>query len=215
MRVSITSTGVKVPWWVWSGFAGLIVIFALLLVLHWQDRDIFMAIGTWLGALGVILGLGFAYFQLRDFRRSTDFDAYTRLLEPFGTEKWANADARLFSSEPFLHMQMKVSELDETGNAALVVLDVYERIGQLVRFGLVDEDLILEAVFYNVLRVWNRLTPFIEFHQKQGALYFRNAVYLHDRAEEYRKRQGAKEPRTPTLDDFKELIEKAEKKVPT
>lgn len=215
MSVEKKTLRVQMPRSVWVCFSVLGAIFVILLVLHWQDKDIFSAIGTWIGALGVIFGLVFAYFQLRDLRRATDFDAYTRLLEPFGTEKFAKADSRLFSLEPLLHMQMKVSELDETGNAALVVLEVYERIGQLMRFGLVDEDLILEAVFYNVLRIWDRLTPFIEFHQKQGALYFRNAVYLHDQAEEYRKRQGAKEPRTPTMDDFKELIEKAEKQVPT
>jgi len=191
----------------------LLGLFAYLLYQHRNDSDIFAATGAWLGALAVIFALIVAFFQLRDFRRSAEFDACTRLMERLTTRDYADATLHLNSMDPVLHTRMKVAEFDKAVNAARVILNEYERIGQAINFGLVSEDVMLEGVVYDVLVGWPKLIPFIELQQKQGASYFRNAVDPHAKAEAYRRRHDLEEPHTMKLEDAIDIARKTEKQV--
>jgi len=204
-----------IPTGAWWFLLALVGGFSWLLYQHRSDPDIFTATGTWMGALAVVFALSVAYFQLRDFRRSVEFDALSRLMEPFTRKEYMEATRHLNSMYPVLHSQMKVADFDKTNEAARIILNEFERIGQAINFGLVSKDIMLESVVYDVLVGWSKLKPFVELQQKQGASYWRNAVDLHSMAEEYRKRHNLEEPHTMRPEDVVEIAKKTEKEVPT
>ncbi|UCB61182.1 MAG: hypothetical protein JSW72_03800 [Candidatus Bathyarchaeota archaeon] len=159
------------------------------------------AISGIIAAVGVIVGVVFAVFQLRDFVKTRRADLILRLQASTINKEFIEAFQKVMSLEFEDHNDYlkKYGPTYFTENPTNIsrtkVLSTFELLGLLLHRKLVDIDLVGEI--YPVSTVWEKMKPTIEGTRKQfnAPRVFEFFEYFEERTRLYRKmRKGKQAP---------------------
>lgn len=155
------------------------------------------AVGA-LSALGTLLVIAAtaiaALVQLRHLRRSNQLSGLLSVLQLFQDPHFhelidfVRRDLPDRMKDPEFVASLEATPVDRTKHPELHVAEMYEEIGAYVRSDLIDEDLFLQAHWYNVLLYWNLLLPCLSIVRKNRPYTWENFEYLASRAQAWSER---------------------------
>ncbi len=209
----------------WMILAGIFaLVFVYLAITKVSEGDYFAAVGSWFGAIAVIITAWVAFTQLSDLRRAAQFDSLTRVLAPFYETPFLSASNLLARTFPFpnnpadLEFSKTLDKRQKTdlSDAINLVLNYYERLGLFLEGDLVDSGLLLEAVCLQVVDHCKQLRRYIDHSTSINEAYLNHVRYLRDESERHIRERGYGGPTNLTealvarLDAFGESLDAKE-----
>jgi hypothetical protein len=123
--------------------------------------DMITAISAAIVALGILLAFG----QLREARKTRRIEAFSQIVEAFGTVEQREA-------RRFILTKLNSCELanlpDDERKKTEMVLSICDRISYLTLKGLVPEEDVLELLGRPMIRVWNFARTFVSERRRQA-----------------------------------------------
>ena len=150
------------------------------------------AISTLLTFLVIAASAAAALQQLRHLRKNNQLTGLLSVLETFQQPhfheliNFVRTDLPERMKDPAFRASLVDVPVDRREHPELHVADIYEEIGAYVRSGLVDEDLFLQARWFNVLLYWSLLQPGVQISRGKSPHIFENFEYLAARALKWR-----------------------------
>jgi hypothetical protein len=178
--------------WFWVASAALFFfVFIYLAVIKVSETDYFAALGSWFGAFGVMVAAYVAFTQLSDLRKSAQFDALARLLEPLYEQTFVQACNRIDNLHPFPSNPVELSALynQEQGKAIAadiaLILDNFERVGLFLNSNLAPHKLLLDCVCLQVVEKCKQLQGYIDWSSGINPGFYTRLKYLKAESERY------------------------------
>jgi hypothetical protein len=135
-----------------------------------------------------------ALVQLRHLRRSNQLSGLLSVLALFQDPHFhelidfVRRDLPGRMRDPEFVASLDATPVDRNKHPELHVAEMYEEIGAYVRSDLIDEDLFLQAHWYNVLLYWKLLLPSVSIVRKNRPYTWENFEYLASRAQAWSDR---------------------------
>jgi hypothetical protein len=135
--------------------------------------DILSSIATIIGAGVVTYTAILAIRQLKEMTRSRNLEAMLQVYELISSES-----ARTLRRYIYENLISKPEDTTEEEHRIIEEVSVVrDRVGALVRAGLVPEDLLFQSHARMITRIWDKLEPYIAYHRQahpEHVSYFEN-----------------------------------------
>ena len=147
--------------------------------------EVITAISTAIIAVGVV----FAFWELKEVRKARQIEAFNAFLRIWGSTE--EREARRFVFKEFKFTSLS-NLTDEQRKKIEMVLANCNRISYLTLNRLVPEEHVLRLIGRPIIRVWDRLEPFIQARrEEQGEKPeikdpYKYMMYLEEFVEKYR-----------------------------
>ncbi|MBV8222900.1 MAG: DUF4760 domain-containing protein [Candidatus Eremiobacteraeota bacterium] len=108
--------------------------------------------------------------------------------------------------DPTFLRDQRTSYSPRTEHPELLVADFWEQIGVMAKYGMVDEDALMDIVSAQIMRAWQDLEPVVMAgRERAGPSAFENFEYLAVRAHQWTARHpsGAYPPNLPRMAQIK------------
>jgi hypothetical protein len=144
-------------------------------------------------ALAVVVGVGFAVYETRRYRRQRNREAAMELLHAFQTPEFAKALVRVYQLPDDLPKEEIERRLGEDLHFVYAMTTTWESIGVLVQRGEVDIELVDDFFSGPIVVSWRKLHRYFEGERAETG---RETVgeWFQWLAEQFMKREAAASP---------------------
>jgi len=129
--------------------------------------NIIASIMSIIESIAVIMALIYAWRQIKEARRASNLGAIWEIFDMLSSEEMNNARKIVYQSRNHYSSLRQGKELDniphEARHNANKVANTLDRVGYLVRKGLIPEDLLLDNQKYIIARSWIALEPYVYY----------------------------------------------------
>jgi hypothetical protein len=99
--------------------------------------------------------------QLRETSRQRKFDALLRVYRTIGSSEARNDRRVIYEELPAFPEKLTPDQWRLVGDVAVM----FDHVGALAKFKLIDEDELLETHSRMISRLWSRLDPYIQYER--------------------------------------------------
>ena len=130
----------------------------------------FASVMSIIESLAVIIALIYAWGQVKEARRASNLGAIWEIFDMLSSEEMNNARKVVYKSRNQYSLLQQGKGLDdiphESRHNANKVANTFDRVGYLVKKGLIPEDLLLDNHKYIIARSWIALEPYV-YHTRE------------------------------------------------
>ena len=148
------------------------------------------SISAVVAAIGVLIGVAFAYLEVRNLVRTRQTDLIMRLYSTFGSKEFQDALDKL-RPRKFKDYDDYVKKYGWSDVAEVAIL--FEGLGVLLHRKLIDVSLVDDLFTGPIERIWEKVKPMVEGFRKQynqpGAYWFFEYLYNKMQKREQRLQQ--------------------------
>lgn len=162
--------------------------------IYWQKSA---ALATWVYATLVFITVIYAVVQVRELRKNRKLQTSFILFQELQAEKVRNARRYIYDHVPMSTEGVDETELKKHAVACEEAIQMFHRVGYLLREKQIDPDSILENYWDVVWRCWRRTASLIRWSrdQRNNPEHFFAFEHLYNMCEEYRKKNNYEEPK--------------------
>ncbi|HUC61852.1 MAG TPA: DUF4760 domain-containing protein [Alphaproteobacteria bacterium] len=119
-------------------------------------------------AFAALFGLVIAFRQSREASRARRLAATKLLLDEIGNAEVREARTRIMETATPLNVSSPDAELGgELSKSARRVGVAYDRIGVMIRQGLIDEDMLFDSQCVEIEVIWRKIEPLVTYIRNQ------------------------------------------------
>lgn len=162
-----------------------------------MNWEIVSAVSTVLTTIIIAATAIAAVSQIRQLRLSTQLEGLLALHREFNAPDMGQVRAYVKDDLPALlrderyRQSLLAGDTNTHAHKEFVLCNYWEKIGSLVREGVLDPDLYLDIGAYRCIEHWEQLRPAIELVRKAEPLQWESFDYMVGLSRDYLKRRGA------------------------